>query len=140
MNDRAFIDTNIIVYLFDKRTPSKRRSAARLLTQLAQQADAPVISTQVLQEAFSALTRKLGMDPQQALDALRLTADGSFTVQAIDVPLIWEAATRSIKDRVSFWDGLIVEAARQAGCTVLYSEDMQTGRSFDGLVVSNPFA
>lgn len=140
MNDRAFIDTNVIVYLFDKREPGKRRSAARLLTRLAQQPDAPVISTQVLQEAFSALTRKLGMDPQQALDALRLTADGSFTVQPIDVPLIWEAATRSIKDTLSFWDALIVEAARQAGCTVLYSEDMQTGRSFDGLVVTNPFA
>ncbi|MFT4102805.1 MAG: PIN domain-containing protein [Burkholderiaceae bacterium] len=140
MNDRAFVDTNVIVHLFDARTPDKRRAAAELLARLAQQADAPVISTQVLQEAFSALTRKLGMDAQEALDTLRLTADGGFTVQPIDVPLVWKAALRSIEDTLSFWDALIVEAARQAGCTVLYSEDMQTGRSFDGLTVRNPFS
>ena len=140
MNARAFVDTNVIIYLFDARTPDKRRAAAELLIGLAEKEDAPVISTQVLQEAFSALTRKLGMDPQEALDTLRLTADGSFTVQPIDVPLIWKAASRSIKDMLSFWDALIVEAARQAGCTVLYSEDMQTNRSFDGLIVRNPFA
>jgi predicted nucleic acid-binding protein len=139
MSGKSFVDTNVIVYLFDERTPAKQRRAAELLQRLAQEIDAPVVSTQVLQEAFAALTRKLDMDPAKALATLQLMEGASFTVQAIDVPLVWRGATRSIADKVSFWDGLIIEAAQEAGCTTLYSEDMQADRSFDGLTIKNPF-
>ncbi|MGE0803124.1 MAG: PIN domain-containing protein [Lautropia sp.] len=139
MSDKAFVDTNVLVYLFDGRTPAKQRRAGELLLRLAKAADAPVVSTQVLQEAYSALTRKLGMDPREALDALKMLEDTSFTVQPVDVPLIWRGAQRSIDDRIPFWDGLIVESASEAGCTLLYSEDMQDGRSFGNVTVRNPF-
>lgn len=139
MSDKAFVDTNILVYLFDGRSPAKQRRAAELLLRLAKEPDAPVVSTQVLQEAYSALTRKLDMDPREALDALKMLEGTSFTVQPVDVPLIWRGAQRSIDDQLSFWDGLIVESAREAGCTLLYSEDMQDGRSFDGVTVRSPF-
>ena len=72
MSDKAFVDTNILVYLFDSRTPAKQRRAGELLLHLAKEPDAPVVSTQVLQEAYSALTRKLDMDPREALNALKM--------------------------------------------------------------------
>jgi predicted nucleic acid-binding protein len=139
MNGKSFVDTNVLIYLFDHRTPVKQRRAASLLLQLAEVDDAPVISTQVLQEAFVGLTRKLEMDPAEALSTLQMMHEASFTIQSIDAPLIWRAATRTIQDKISFWDSLIVEAAREAGCSVLYSEDMQADRLFDGLKITNPF-
>jgi predicted nucleic acid-binding protein len=140
MSGKSFVDTNVLIYLFDQRTPAKQRRAASLLQQLAEEEDAPVISTQVLQETFVGLTRKLEMDPAEALATLQMVHAASFTIQSIDAPLIWRAATRTIQDKLSFWDSLIVEAAREAGCSVLYSEDMQSDRLFDGMKIANPFA
>ena len=139
MSGRAFVDTNVIVYLFDSRTPAKRKRAGELLQALAEEAHAPVVSTQVLQEAYVAVTRKLGVDPGEALATLMMMDGATFTVQPVDAPLVWRGARRSVDDQVSFWDGLIVETAREAGCSRLYSEDFQAGRSFDGVTVTNPF-
>lgn len=140
MTGRAFVDTNVIVYLFDSRTPAKRRRAAALLAELARGESAPVASTQVLQEAYVALTRKLDMAPDEALASLQLMESGPFDIHPVDVPLVWRAATRSAADRLSFWDALVIETAREAGCAVLYSEDLQAGRDFDGVRIENPFA
>jgi predicted nucleic acid-binding protein len=140
MSAKSFVDTNVLLYLFDERTPAKQRQAAELLERLAAVDEAPVISTQVLQESFVGLTRKLHVEAKEALAALQAMEAASFAIQAIDVPMIWRAALRAAADRLSFWDSLIIEAAREAGCTQLYSEDLQHGRSFDGLTVSNPFA
>jgi predicted nucleic acid-binding protein len=63
----------------------------------------------------------------------------SFSVEVVDVPTMWRGAVRSIDDKLSVWDGLIVESARTAQCTVLYSEDFQNGRTFDGVTIRNPF-
>lgn len=140
MNDRVFIDTNVLVYLFDSRDQKKQRVAGELMQRLVEEKIAPVVSTQVLQEAYSALTRKLGMDPAEAMAALQAMEGASFVIQQVDVPLIWRGATRSIEDKLTFWDGLIVETAREAACSVLYTEDLQAGRVFDGLTIRNPFA
>lgn len=140
MSDKAFIDTNVLVYLFDGRTPAKQRRAADLLQRLVDEGGTPVVSTQVLQETFVALTRKLDMDPQEALGTLQMMNDASFLVQPIDVPMVWRAAERSNEHKISFWDALIIETARASGCTHLYSEDLQAGRSFQNLTVVNPFA
>ncbi len=140
MSGRAFVDTNVIVYLFDGRTPAKQRAAGKLLQGLVERRVVPVISTQVLQEAYSALTRKLHMDPGEALAALQMMEGASFVVENVDAPLIWRGATRSVQAQVSFWDALIIESARTAQCAWLYTEDLQHGRSFDGVTVRNPFA
>lgn len=139
MNARPFIDTNVLVYLFDSRTPAKRRRAAELLDEIAARDSAPVISTQVLQEAYVALTRKLGEPAEETRAVLQSLEGGAFDVQPVDVPMIWQAAALSASARVSFWDALVVEAAREAGCSVVYSEDMQDGRDFDGVRIVNPF-
>lgn len=139
MTGRAFLDTNILVYLFDGNTPDKQRLAAHLVATLDAEQAVRVVSTQVLQETYSAVTRKLGVKPSVALEALQLMGNAGFQVQVIDAPLIWRGARRSVEDRISFWDALIVESALAAQCTRLYSEDLQAGRKFDGLEVVNPF-
>ena len=136
---RVFLDSNIVVYVFDERTPSKQRLAGELIQKLAEAGTARVISTQVLQEAYSAMTSKLRLDPTDALTLLQKVERSGVWVEAADVPLIWRAANRSIADKISFWDGLIVESAIAARCSVLYSEDMQHGRAFNNLTVVNPF-
>jgi predicted nucleic acid-binding protein len=139
MTGRAFVDTNVVVYLFDDREPAKRQRSAALLERLACGDAAPVVSTQVLQEAYVALTRKVGVPPDEALSTLQLMEGAAFDVHPVDVGLVWRAAARSAADRLSFWDSLIVETAREAGCSVVYSEDLQHGRDFDGVRIENPF-
>jgi predicted nucleic acid-binding protein len=139
MKGRSFVDTNVIVYLFDGRVPAKRRRAAELLERLARADSAPVVSTQVLQEAYVALTRKLDVAPDDALASLQLMDGAPFDVHPVDVPLVWRAAARSAADRLAFWDALVVETAREAGCSQIYSEDLQDGRDFGGVRVENPF-
>jgi predicted nucleic acid-binding protein len=139
MTDRAFLDSNIVVYLFDWRASEKQRTAGLLMQRLVREQVLPVVSTQVLQEAYSALTRKLHMDPTDTLTELKRMEEASFSVTTVDTPLIWRAAGRSIQDKISFWDGLIVESALAAQCSRLYSEDLQAGRVFSGLEVVNPF-
>jgi predicted nucleic acid-binding protein len=140
MTGRAFIDTNILVYVYDDRIPGKQNSAAELMQSLADEQTACVISTQVLQETYSALTSKLGFDGAHALTQVQKMERSGFRVESINVPTIWRAARRSIDDRLSFWDGLIVESAIAAQCTRLYTEDLQHGRKFGGVTVVNPFA
>jgi predicted nucleic acid-binding protein len=136
---RAFIDTNVVVYLFDDRSPRKQRSAGALVQKLAEEQTVRVISTQVLQEAYSVLTSKLHVNGTYALTLLQKMERSGIRVETTDVPLIWRAATRSIDNRLSFWDALILESAIRAQCTRLYTEDLQHGWVFGSVTVVNPF-
>lgn len=135
----TFLDTNVLVYLFDHDAPAKRARARGLFDALAA-AGTLQLSTQVMQEFYVTVTRKLGrpLAADQALAILeRLT---EFHVVQIDARLTVDAARRQASDRVSYWDALIVEAALRGGATTLLSEDLQHGRAFGGLRVENPFA
>jgi predicted nucleic acid-binding protein len=132
-----FIDTNVLVYLFDADAPEKARRSRELLA-----ASGNVVSTQVLQEFYAVVTRKLSppLRPADAQAALR-----QFTrlcrVVTLDAALVLAAARRSAEEQVSFWDALVIEAARSAGCRVLLTEDLHHGRVFDQrLVVHDPYA
>jgi predicted nucleic acid-binding protein len=140
MTGRAFLDTNVLVYAFDAHSPGKQNSAIKLVQSLAVEQTVRVISTQVMQEAYSALTRRLGLDGTHALTLLKNMESSGIRVQILDVPLIWRSAARSTADKLSFWDSLIVETALAAQCTRLYTEDLQDGRTFGSLTVVNPFA
>jgi predicted nucleic acid-binding protein len=139
MTGRAFIDTNVLVYVYDGRTPGKQDEASELMQLLADEQTACVISTQVLQEIYAALTGNLGFEGVQALTMVQKMERSGFRVETVNVPTIWRAARRSMDDKLSFWDGLIVETAIAAQCTRLYTEDLQHGRSFGSLTVVNPF-
>ena len=138
MSGKCFLDTNVLVYVLDQDAGTKRRQAETLARNLTREGRA-VISTQVLQEFHVTVTRKLArpLGHDDALEATRLYARLP-TIQ-IRTSTILEAAHRTKRDQLSFWDALIVEAALEAKCTILHSEDFQDGRRFGTLRVVNPF-
>lgn len=134
---RVFVDTNIFVYLFDRDEPVKRRMAHQLMER--QQIDLELsLSTQVLQEFYVTVTRKM-KTPLTNADAGRAVHDLSkFAVQPITTDVIFSAITLVRQNSFSFWDALIVEAALRSGAQQLLTEDMQDGRIIDGMTIRNP--
>ena len=135
---RVFFDTNVLVYLFDRDAQRKQQRARELLRQHAASGQV-LLSTQVLQEFYVAVTRKLArpLEEGSALDAVRHLA--TLPVVQVDNQLVLAAAARSHRMKLSFWDALIVQAAIEGGATGLFSEDLQHGQRIDGLDVENPF-
>jgi predicted nucleic acid-binding protein len=137
MNDKTFADTNVLVYLFDRDAPAKQRRAREILASLR---DSLVISTQVLQEFYVSVTRKL-RTPLPPADAEAAVHDlAALDVVVVDVSIINAAMDLARQHGLSLWDALIVEAARTRGCTRLLSEDLQHGRVFGKLRIEDPFA
>jgi predicted nucleic acid-binding protein len=136
---RAFVDTNVFVYLFDAQDPTRQQRARDVIAELARD-KALVLSSQVLSELYVTVTRKLA-EPLVPRQALRALADlAVFPVVAIDAALVQRAASRSASESISHWDALIVEAAVEAGADTVYSEDLQAGSGYRGVTVVDPFA
>lgn len=133
---RAFLDTNVLGYLYDVSSPAKRQRAREVLQM---EGPSAAISTQVLAELYVVLTRKLAV-PLPEEDAEAVVRDlASLHVVETDAALVLAGVARSRADRLSPWDALVVEAALRAGCRRLLTEDLQDGRAFGGLRVVNPF-
>ena len=133
---KVFLDTNVLAYACDADQPVKR-DKARALLKAASRDVPPCVSTQVLQEFFVTVTRKLGVEPLQAKRIIHsfrhmetVLIDPEDINRAIDGSVIWQ---------VSFWDALILTSARKAHCAVLYSEDLNDGQVYDTVRVVNPF-
>ncbi len=136
---KAFFDTNVIVYAFDASAPAKRTTAQRLFAQCA--ADGTLLlSVQVLQEFYVTVTRKLERRLPEDEAVAAVESLSAFPVVATDAPMVLAALNTHRRAAISFWDALIVEAARAGGAAVLYSEDLHDGLDFGGLRVSNPFS
>jgi predicted nucleic acid-binding protein len=134
---RSFLDTNVLLYADDPGDAAKQRRAEDLFEEL-RLGGTGVVSTQVLQEYYSAATRRLKIAPERARDRAEIVA--RLQIVQTDTRLVFAAMDLSRLHRLNFWDALIVEAARAGGCVRLYSEDMQAGRRFGGVEVVNPFA
>src|SRR3972149_4316756 len=128
----SFFDTNVLIYIYDIGHPDKHHKARELFAKEAS-ADHVMISTQVLQEFYAAVTSKKIMEEEVAEQAVIRFMQ--LPVRQIDIPVIQSAMRRNRIDQVSFWDALIIEAALSGGAEVLWSEDFQHGRIFDGLEV-----
>jgi predicted nucleic acid-binding protein len=136
MSDLAFFDTNILIYADDASAPEKRERAISLVAD-HQRRNSLVISLQVLQEYFSAATRKLGVAAETAQRKVEVLARGKvvrFTERDVIAAIELHRLVR-----ISFWDAMIVHAARAANVAVLYSEDMGHGSVLGGVAVRNPF-
>ncbi|MGH7544048.1 MAG: PIN domain-containing protein [Gemmatimonadota bacterium] len=134
---RSFLDTNVLVYTDDEESPDKQRTALRLVESVRLEGSG-VVSTQVLQEYFVASTRKLGVPPEIARRKTELFA--RLDIVVLDLQHILGAIDLHRLHRLSFWDALVLRAAADAGCTVLYSEDLNAGQGIEGVEVVNPFA
>ena len=136
MSARSFFDTNALIYADDKSAPAKQRHALDLIAE-HRRARTGVVSLQVLQEYFVTVTRKLHVDASIARRKVELLAE--FDVAAPDVVDILAAIDLHRLHGFSFWDALVLRSAKQAGCSVLFSEDLQDRRELDGVLVVNPF-
>ena len=130
-----FVDTNVLVYMFDDDSPRKQKVARELL---AEEADRIVLSTQVLSEFYVTVTRKLArpLSSNRAIEALDALCE--LPVHTLGTNIVHSAVRRSARSQVSYWDALIVETALAAGATVLLTEDLQDGQTFGHLRVTNP--
>lgn len=135
---KSFLDTNILVYMFDRDSPVKRATARKIFRSEGAVGNL-VLSTQVLQEFYVSVTRKLALPlrPESAYRAMRHLS--TLPLVAIDSPLVLSAIRRSQQLSLSFWDALIVESALQCGAARVWTEDMQHGQVIDGLRIENPF-
>jgi predicted nucleic acid-binding protein len=136
MAGRSFFDTNILVYADDKAAPAKQRRAIELVAE-HRLAGSGVVSLQVLQEYFVTVTRKLHLDARIARRKVELLAE--FDVVVPEIADVLAAIDFHRLHTISFWDALILRSAKQAGCRVLLSEDMQSAREIDGIRIENPF-
>lgn len=135
---RTFFDTNILVYLFDADAPEKKLRAQALLKEEVA-AGRCLLSTQVFQEFHVTVTRKLAVPlaGDQAEEVLR-----QFMLLPhieINGRHILGAVRKSEQLQLSFWDALIVEAAIAGDAEVLFTEDLQHGRTLENLTIRNPF-
>jgi predicted nucleic acid-binding protein len=136
MPARSFFDTNVLAYTDDHDSPTKQSRALALFEE-ARRTGAGVVSTQVMQEYFVTVTRKLGVPVDVARRKVELFARLGLVV--IDLADVLAAIDLHRLHQIAFWDALVVRAAQRANCSVLYTEDMQHGRRIDGLSIRNPF-
>jgi predicted nucleic acid-binding protein len=136
-DERAFVDTNVLTYLFDDSEPDKQALARRLLEREHREL---FVSTQVLQELYVSLTK--GGDPIATPDvAERAVREAAgYSMVQVDTSLVFAAIATARDHQLSFWDALIIRAAAHASCAVVLSEDLNEGQLIEGVRVENPFA
>jgi predicted nucleic acid-binding protein len=140
MSGRFFLDTNLFVYTFDAKAPSKAKKAAQLIRRAADTGEG-IISYQVVQEFFNVAFRRFPQ-PMNGAEAEQYLMTVLRPLLAVhSSPVIYLEALRiAEKYRVSWYDSLIVAAALQGQCETLYSEDFQHGQKIEKLRIENPFA
>lgn len=126
MTARFFADTNIVVYALDADLTKRQRALAVLGRR-------PVISVQVVNEFLNVLIGKQRLDRVKA-NRLAQILLRRCEVVPLTAGIVSQAMQLGVRCQLSHWDALIVAAALSAGCDTLYSEDMQTGQVFEGLL------
>lgn len=139
MNGRFFLDTNVFVYSFDRSVAEKARRAAQLIRQ-AISTRKGIISFQVAQEFFNVALRRFAqpMTPAEAEQYLAIVFRPLMAIQSSPA-LLGEALRLTVRHQLHWYDSLIVAAAIEGECEILYSEDLHHGQRFGNLRVVNPF-
>lgn len=140
MNDRIFVDTNLLVYAYDRSEPEKQRRALRILDRLVL-AGIGVIDTQIIAEFFVAVTRKISA-PLSVDEAYQRIQNyvRAWPVLGMSEMVVLEAA-RGVRDhQFSFWDAQVWAAARLNQIPVIFSEDFNSGSIIEGVGFVNPFS
>lgn len=138
MSGKCFVDTNVLVYVYDLSAGVKCSRAQELTSELWDLRKG-VVSTQVLQELYIALRRRLKI-PVSIADASGIVRDYfEWEVVINGRDSIIRAAELEARYKISFWDGLILQAAERAGADLMYSEDLSHGQIYGSVKVLNPF-
>jgi predicted nucleic acid-binding protein len=139
MIDRAFVDTNVLLYEWDGADAGKQRRAIEWMRRLWE-TQAGRLSYQVLVEFYRGATQKLKPALSTAKARNHVLTLVAWKPVAIDQEIIEAAWREQDRYKLSWWDALIVAAAQRAGCRMLLSEDFRAGQEFGDLTVVNPFA
>jgi predicted nucleic acid-binding protein len=134
MNDKVFLDTNIIVYAHTDVEPDKQKRAQAIISE-----GLTIISTQVLQETSNTLVKKFKHKWQ---DVVKVITEASLNniVHTNASKTIFNACDIADRYKLSFYDSLIIAAALECECSILYTEDMQDTQIIEGkLKIVNPF-
>jgi predicted nucleic acid-binding protein len=136
---REFVDANVLVYAFDSSAARKQRTAQELLERLWESGTG-CVSIQVLQEFFVTITKKvpkpLPVDEAQA----RIREFAAWTVFAPKADDIVAAIDLHTQTKIGFWDAMVVLAAAESDCDVLWTEDLNEGQLLRGVRIRNPFS
>jgi len=139
MSAKFFLDTNILVYAFGQSFPEKAKIAQLLITDGAADKQA-IISYQVVQEFINVALRGFRqVIVKSDLESFVLKALFPMMAISSSPALMIEALRLQSKDQLAWYDSLIVAAAMQGRCKILYSEDLQHDRRFGDLIIQNPF-
>ena len=135
---REFVDANILVYAFDASAGRKQQAARRLLERLWD-SRAGCVSVQVLQEFFVTVTKKVAkpLSIEQATSHVR-----EFAAWSVFSPTAGDALAAiglHAQAKLGFWDAMIVRAAAESACDILWTEDVSDGQVLQGVRVRNPF-
>lgn len=135
---REFVDANVLVYAFDPSAESKQIIASQLLERLSKNGNG-CLSVQILQEFFVTITRKVSIPLaiDQASDYVR-----DFSTWKVFAPTAQDVLTAIAihkQAKISFWDAMVVHAASELGCDLLWSEDFRTDQILRNVRVCNPF-
>ncbi len=138
MKDKVFVDTNILIYAHDRDAGIKNILANSLIKKIWQTENG-VISTQVIQEFYVNITRKIPNPLPRTI--VRALVSNYFTWQVeVNGPgTILLASEIEERYSLSFWDSLIVAAASQAKVEKILTEDLQSGHLIEGILIENPF-
>lgn len=135
-----FVDTNVLLYATSTARENKEGGAKRERALAILDEEDLALSVQVLQEFYVQTThrvRQARLTHEQAVAFIESWL--RFRVQEVSVRVLQNALATSARWTISYWDAAIVEAAREAGCSTLLTEDLQDGMDFAGVRVANPF-
>lgn len=134
--ERLSIDANVFVYAVDRKAGTKHR-IAREIVRRSPLVD-NTIALQVLGEFFVASTRRYNMTREDAATLARSWST-AYAICTASAAALHRALGEAAAGRHQYWDALLLATLREAGCTVLLSEDMQHGADYDGVRMLNPF-
>lgn len=136
---REFVDANVLVYAFDASAGPKQQAAQTLLERLWEHGTG-CVSIQVLQEYFVTVTRKVAAPLSVEEATARVRELATWRVFEPTVGDVLGAIGLHARSRLAFWDAMIVVAAAESGCDVLWTEDLNDGQLLEGVRIRNPFA
>ncbi len=134
---RLALDTNVLAYAEGVNGVPMKATALEIIARLPE--DSTFVPVQVLGELFHVLVKKAGRTPRRALSAILNWQDAFALIETSQVVLL-AATDLATQHQLGIWDAVILSAAAAAGCRVLLSEDLQSGFTWNGVTVVNPFA